>query len=137
MICGSRWKAVEVSSRFPRFRTSCNLFWFYFTRQILYVFTLKLYLCSRNNNNNYNFWQIWARKYKSCPFCLKMDTISQGCWFRIQTLWNFLKFPPQNPFLGKFGAKISKVSVLYENWYTWYLKDADSYSNITFLNFKS
>ena len=49
----------------------------------------------------------------------------------------FLKFRPQNPFLGKFGPKNSKLSVLSENWYTWYLKDADSYSNISFLNFKS
>ena len=49
----------------------------------------------------------------------------------------FLKLRPQNPFLGKFAAKKSKLSVLSENWYTWYLKDADSYSNISFLNFKS
>ena len=49
----------------------------------------------------------------------------------------FLKFRPQNPFLGKFGPKKSKVSILSENWYTWYLKDADSYFNISFLNFKS
>ena len=48
----------------------------------------------------------------------------------------FLKFRPQNPFLGKFGPKNSKLSVLSENWCTWYLKDADCYSNISFLNFQ-
>ena len=30
----------------------------------------------------------------------------------------FLKFRPQNPFLGKFGPKNSKLSVLSENWCT-------------------
>ena len=46
----------------------------------------------------------------------------------------FFKFRPQNPFLGKFGPKNSKLLVLPENWRTWYLKDPDSYSDITFLN---
>ena len=46
--------------------------------------------------------------------------------------WNFdLKIQ----FLGKFRPKKSKLSALSENWYTWYLEDADSYSNISFLNF--
>ena len=48
----------------------------------------------------------------------------------------FLKFRPENPFLGKFGTKNSKLSVLSKTWYTWYLKNADSYSSISFLNFK-
>ena len=45
-----------------------------------------------------------------------------------------LKFRPQNSFLGKFGPKKSKISVLPENWHTEYLKDADIYSDISFLN---
>ena len=40
--------------------------------------------------------------------------------------------PSQNPFLGKFGLKNSKLSVS-ENWYTYYLKDADSESRLRFL----
>ena len=47
---------------------------------------------------------------------------------------SFLKFGPQNPFLGKFVPKKSKLSVLPENWHTWYLEDADFYSNISFPN---
>ena len=35
----------------------------------------------------------------------------------------------------KFRPKHSKLSILTENWHTWYLKDADSYSNINFLKF--
>ena len=50
---------------------------------------------------------------------------------------DFVKFWPQNPFLGKFGPKKSRMSVLFENWDIWYLKHADSYPNISFLNFKS
>ena len=57
--------------------------------------------------------------------------------FDSESRHKFLKFRPQNLFLGKFGPKKSKVFVLSESWYTWYLKDADPYSNINFLNFKS
>ena len=49
-------------------------------------------------------------------------------------LFFFLKFGPQNLFLGKFGPKKSKLSVLPEHWHTWYLEEAESYSNISFLN---
>ena len=48
-----------------------------------------------------------------------------------------MKFRRQNLFLGKFGLEKSKFLVLSENWHTWYLKDADSYSNNSFLNFQS
>ena len=37
-------------------------------------------------------------------------------------------------YLGKFGSKNSKLSVLPKNWHTWYLEDVDSYSNIRFQN---
>ena len=39
-------------------------------------------------------------------------------------------------FLGKFGPKKSKFSALTENCHTCYLDDADSYSNIRFMNFQ-
>ena len=48
----------------------------------------------------------------------------------------FLKFPPQNPFLGKFGLKNLKLSVLSENWCTKSLKDADSKSRLKILKFR-
>ena len=35
-----------------------------------------------------------------------------------ESRFRFLKFRLQNPFLGKFGPKNSKLSVLSENWYT-------------------
>ena len=34
----------------------------------------------------------------------------------------------------KFRSKNSKCSVLSQNWHSWYLKDADSFSNISFPN---
>ena len=73
---------------------------------------------------------MWAQKVKVVHFVWKLvHIVSQRCWFRIQTL----KFRPQNPFLGKFGSKYSKFSVLSENWCTEYLKDADSKSRVRFL----
>ena len=50
----------------------------------------------------------------------------------LESALRFLKFQPQNPFLGKFGSNKSKLSVLPKNWHTWYLKDANTYSNISF-----
>ena len=47
----------------------------------------------------------------------------------------FLKFRPQNSFLGKFGLKNSKLSVLCANWCSEYLKDAYSKSRLRFLKF--
>ena len=60
--------------------------------------------------------------------------VSQGCWFLVQHL--FYEFPTFNSFLGKFGPKISKLSVLFENWCTQYLKDADSESTLRLLKFR-
>ena len=51
--------------------------------------------------------------------------------------FRFLKFQPQNLFLGKIVQKKSKLSVLSENWHTCYLEVADSYSDISFLNFQT
>ena len=45
----------------------------------------------------------------------------------------FLKFRPQNTFLGKFGPKNSKLFILSKNWYSLYLKDVDSESRLRFL----
>ena len=59
--------------------------------------------------------------------------VSQGCWFLFQH-W-FSEFQILISFLGKFGSKKSKLPVLTENWYIWYLKDADSYFNNSFMNF--
>ena len=88
---------------------------------------------------NQNVARHWAispnldQKNKSCLFWLKI-----GTWYigGVDSESRFLKFRPQNPFLGKFGPTNSKLSLLSENWYIWYLKDTDSYSNISFLNFK-
>ena len=59
---------------------------------------------------------------------------SRGCWFLFQYL--FSEFLNQNPFLGKFGLKKSKLSILPENWHTDYLEGADSYCDINFLIFQ-
>ena len=90
---------------------------------------------------NENIARNWAispnlgHKIKSCPFWQK----KWHSWYiesvDSESRLRFLKFRPRNPFLGKFGPKNSKLFVLPENWYTWYLKDADSCS-ISFLNFK-
>ena len=74
-----------------------------------------------NSDCKIYFWAHLGPKIQICSFCLKIgDLVSQGSWFWVQTL-------------GKFGPKLS---VLTENWHIWYNEDADSYSNISFLNFQ-
>ena len=61
--------------------------------------------------------------------------VSQGCWFLFQH--QFPEFQILISFLVKFGLKKSKMSVLTENWYTWYLESVDSKSGLRFLKFQS
>ena len=59
-----------------------------------------------------------GQKIKSYPFSLKIDTYGILEVFIPNRDLDFLKFRPQNPFLGKFGRKNSMLSVLSENWCT-------------------
>ena len=89
---------------------------------------------------NQNIGRNWAispnldQKIKSCPFWLK---IGKNGILEVLIPNPDLAFWNCDLFLGKFGPKDLKLSVLSENWYIRYLKDADSYSNISFLDFKS
>ena len=76
------------------------------------------------------------KKSKLFHFVWKLaHMLSQGCWFLFQHY--FSEFPTLNFFLGKFGPKKSKLSVLSKTWHTCYLEDEDFYFNISFLNFQS
>ena len=63
-----------------------------------------------------------------------VHTVSEGCWFRVQTSTFEILTP--NCIFGQICAQKVKVVRLSENWYTWYLKDVDSYTNISFMNFQ-
>ena len=54
-----------------------------------------------------------------------------------RAICNTLNVISANQFLGKFGPKKSKVSVFLDNLHKWYLEDADSYFNISFLIFET
>ena len=80
------------------------------------------------------FGQIWTEKLKVIEFGWKLaHRVSQQCWFFFQHY--LFQFLTENPFLDKFGSKNSKLPILSEYWYTWYIEDSDSYSNNSFLNF--
>ena len=70
---------------------------------------------------------------------LSISTENWHTWYiggdDLESRLKFLKFRPQNSFLGKFGPEKVKSSLLLENWHKWYLEDADSYFNISFLDF--
>ena len=87
-----------------------------------------------NANPKTNFWVNLGQKSQSCAFCLKIGThgISRML-ILIPTLvfWIF-----NSKFLfEQIWAKKVKV-VRFENWQAWYLEDANSDSNISFLNFR-
>ena len=81
------------------------------------------------------FWANLGQNSQSCPFCLKIGThgiSSKLILIPTVVFW----ISKEKSIWGKFGPKKSKLSVLSENWYTWYLEDADPFFNICFLNFK-
>ena len=86
------------------------------------------------------FRQIWAKKGKVVRFAWKLaHMVSRECWLLFQHLFSEFQTINQflGKFLGKFGPKKSNSFVLPENWHILYLEDADSYSEISFLNFKT
>ena len=98
------------------------------SRMLVLILTLVFWI----SNPNFLFFHIWSKKVKVVSFNWKLvPMISRGCWFLFQH-W-FYEFPTLNFFLGKFGPKKSNLSILLENWHTWYLEDI----KITFLIFKS
>ena len=77
-----------------------------------------------------------SKKLKVVRFVWKfIRMVSRGCLFLFQHLLS--EFQTKNRFVAKFRPKKSNLSILPDNWHTWYLKDTYSYSKISFLNFKT
>ena len=85
------------------------------------------------------FGQVWIEKIRVIYFAWKLVPRYRHwyrqCWFWFQH-WSY-EFSILDLFLGEFRTKMSKLTILPENWHTWYLQNADSYSDISFLNFQS
>ena len=96
-----------------------------------------------NSNPKIHFWANLGPKSKTCQFCLKIGThvISRMLILfprkLILVLVLVFWISYQKSILSKFGPKKSKFSILPENWHIWYLKEADSCSGSSFLNFLS
>ena len=76
--------------------------------------------------------KIWAEKVKVVHFGWKLaHSVSRRC---LLILILTLLFSASN-FQSIFGQIwAEKLFILTENWHTWYIKDADSYFDISFLN---
>ena len=87
-----------------------------------------------NSDPKIQFWANLGQKIQSCPFCLKIDAHSIS---RMQIANLDLDFWNSNPkpIFAQIFVKKSNLFAFPENWHTWHLDDADSYSNISFLNF--
>ena len=89
---------------------------------VLWIFDLK-----------FTFGKIWAKKVKVVKFGQKLaHRVSRRRWFLFR--YYFSQFPTLNRLFDEVGPKNSKFFILTKNWHTWYIKDADSYSDNSFLN---
>ena len=78
------------------------------------------------------FGQMWAKKVKVVQFGWKLaHRVSWRCWILFRHY--FSQCPTLNPLLDKFEPKNSKLLILIKNWHTWYIEDADSYSENSFI----
>ena len=99
-------------------------------RMLNLIPTLVFWIC----NPKSIFGQIWTKKV-SCPFRLKIGTHSiSRMLIHIPSL--IFRISYLNIFLSKFGPKKSKLFVLPEKQHMDHLEDADSYCDISFLNFQ-
>ena len=101
-------------------------------------FSLHLALQRSQQYLNQNIARNWVispnlgRKTQSCLFWLK---ISSHHILEVLIPNPNLDFWNSDPKIH-FWANLGQKSVLSENWHTWYLEDANSYSNISFMNFQ-
>ena len=99
------------------------------SRMLIFIPTLVLWISKPKSI----FGHIWTEKHQVVQFGWKLaHRVSRRCWFLFRHY--FSQFPTLNPFLDKFGSKNSKLFILTKNWHTWYIEDADSYSDNSFLN---
>ena len=113
------WKLVHMLSR------GC---WFLFPHYFSEFQNLNPFLGKFEPKNS----KLYSFEKLSCQSWKLTYRVFRRCWFLFRHY--FSQFPTLNPFLDKFGLKNSKFLVLTENWHTWYIEDADSYSNNSFLN---
>ena len=107
------------------------------THGILEVLILNPDLDFWNSDTKIHFWANFCPKNQSCPFYLKIGVPSMWRILIPNPDFDFWNCDPKIHFWANLGPKNTKLSVLFKNWYTPYLKDADSYCNINVLNFKS
>ena len=89
---------------------------------------------NQNIARNWAIPQIQAKKLKNIHFEWKLaHMVYWRCSFRIQT--QIFEIPSPKSIFGQIWAKSSKLFVLSENWYSQYVKDADSESKLRFLKF--
>ena len=89
-----------------------------------------------NSDPKIYFWANLSRKSQSCPFFLIIGTHDIFTMLILSSTLAFWISDPKSIFEQIWVKKV-KVFVLPEKWYTRYIEIADSYSKISFLNFKT
>ena len=124
---------THIWANFGQRSQSCSLFLKIGTHGILTMLNLIPTLVFWISKPKSSFGKIWTERLKAVEVGWKLvHRVSQR--FSFLFWYHFSQFPTLNPFLDKFGPENSNLFILTENWYTWYIKDVDSYSNNSFLN---
>ena len=103
---------------------------------ILKVLILNPDLDFWNSDSKIHFWANLGPKIQSCLFCLKIGAHSISRMLIPNPDLDFRNFDRKIHFQANLCSKTQSCPFCLKSG-TRYLKDADSYSNIRFLNFKS
>ena len=125
-----------ISPNFGRKIQSCPFWPKIGSHGILEVLISNLDLDFWNSDPKIQFWANLGPKKQSCLFCLKIGTHGISRMLVFIPTWVFWYSDPKIHFWANLGPN-SQSCLLPENWHIWYLKNADSYSNIIFLNFET
>ena len=128
-------KMLHITGQFPQNigrKTKRCPFWLKIgTHHILEVLIPNPHIDFWNSDDKNSFWDKLGARNTKFRFSPKIGAPSISRILILNPDWI------QNLFLVKFEPENSKLPVILKNWYGWYLKDADSCSNFSFLNFKS
>ena len=125
-----------ISPNFGRKIQSCPFWLKIGSHGILEVLISNLDLDFWNSDPKIQFWANLSPKKQSCLFCLKIGTHGISRMLVFIPTWVFWYSDHKIHFWANLDPK-SQSCPLPENWHIWYLKNADSYSNIIFLNFQT
>ena len=136
---------IRFLANLGRKSQSCPFYLKIGTHDILEKLILIPDLDFRNSCRRIHFWANLGRKSQSCPFCLKIGTQSISKMLSLIPTLVFWISNPKSIFGQVWDKKVIAVCFAWKlahththtHTHTEYLKDADSYFDVSFLKFQT